>query len=85
MALDSDECSFEGWVQAGVPQGSVLGPMCWNLVYEELLGQETLNNVTRIAYADDLAILVSHRNIKTMEEMAVSEEGFTKHEPSQRS
>jgi hypothetical protein len=44
-------------VSAGVPQGSVPGPLLWNLVYDQLL--EKLDNMVSVkafAFADDLAI-----------------------------
>jgi len=43
----------------GVPQGSVLGPVLWNVAMEELL-RRTLPEYAHIqAYADDIAVLVS--------------------------
>ena len=46
----------------GVPQGSVIGPTLWNTYYDEVLKLEPLEQVTTIAYADDLAIVVRGRS-----------------------
>ena len=43
---------------AGVPQGSILGPTLWNLLYDQVLQLRLPNGVSSIAYADDLAIMV---------------------------
>jgi hypothetical protein len=42
----------------GCPQGSVLGPLFWNLVMDEYLTPESRFTEDKIAYADDLAIIV---------------------------
>ncbi|ERL90164.1 hypothetical protein D910_07518 [Dendroctonus ponderosae] len=43
-------------VSCGVPQGSVLGPKLWNLVYNKILRIKTEEGAMLIAYADDLGL-----------------------------
>ena len=44
---------------AGVPQGSVLGPTMWSILYDSLLREQMPEGVELIAYADDVAITAS--------------------------
>ena len=53
--LDATVVKYE--MQCGVPQGSVIGPLLWNLMYDEVLRIPLPNNVRRIAYADGLALV----------------------------
>lgn len=53
-------------VTCGVPQGSVLGPVLWNVAYDDILKAEVPTNVTLVAFADDLAIVTEG---KSMEEI----------------
>lgn len=61
--------SYTTTSQYGVPQGSKLGPILYVLYANEML--RNLQNSTTFAYADDTAIIVSHKNIniatKTMQ------------------
>nr|BAK38641.1 unnamed protein product [Tribolium castaneum] len=41
----------------GVPQGSVLGPLLWNFVYDEVLHLDVPVGVRLFAFADDLAMV----------------------------
>lgn len=46
----------------GVPQGSVFGPMLWNLSYDRVLRLDYGPRVSAVAYADDLMFVVEAEN-----------------------
>ena len=50
----------------GVPQGSVLGPLLWNVYYDGVFGVEVPEGVTLIGYADDLALVAVARSGEEM-------------------
>lgn len=51
-------------MKMGVPQGSVLGPILWNIFYDGILELDLGQNVTTIGFADDLAILIKNKQEK---------------------
>lgn len=60
----------------GVPQGSVLAPLLWNVFYNKILEKVKLKDTFLIAYADDLAIITTAKTkelLKTRTEIAVLE------------
>lgn len=46
-------------IEAGVPQGSVLGPLLWNITFDKILRARVENGCRIIAYADDTLIIAT--------------------------
>lgn len=55
-------------VTCGVPQGSVLGPVLWNVFYNAVLNLDIETGVKLVAYADDLAIMVKEKDRNRLED-----------------
>lgn len=53
-------------LSAGVPQGSVLGPTLWNVLFYDVLRVNLPDGVTLLAYADDLAVITSDEKEREM-------------------
>lgn len=55
---------LEYWL--GVPHGSVIGPLLWNIFYDDVLSLGLPTDCQLVAYADDLALVA--RGTKVVEE-----------------
>ncbi|XP_049300385.1 uncharacterized protein LOC125773783, partial [Anopheles funestus] len=58
LVIDTSEGPVERNISAGVPQGSILGPTLWNVLYDGVLGVQLPEGAEVIGYADDLVVLV---------------------------
>ena len=67
VSISIGDTKVSKWATRGCPQGSVLGPTCWNLIFDELLRIETQAKDRSIAYADDLVILVNGNSRREIE------------------
>lgn len=61
-------------VNKGCPQGSVLGPALWNVVFNDLLKKFGVRNIRIVAFADDVVVIVignSRREIEARGQEAI--------------
>lgn len=58
LVYDTEEGQKSYVVTSGVPQGSVLGPTLWNIMYDGVLRLEFPTGVNIIGFADDIALVV---------------------------
>ena len=53
---------------SGVPQGSVLRPLIWNIMYDGVLRLRLPNGTTIVGFADDIAIVSIAKTVKEIKE-----------------
>lgn len=59
--------SGEVRVSCGVPQGSVIGPLLWNVFYDGLLRMKLPTGVQLVGFADDIAVVGTARTTDLLE------------------
>lgn len=52
-------------IETGVPQGSVLGPLLWNITFDKVLKAKMENGCSLLAYADDTLIISTGESIES--------------------
>lgn len=55
-------------LSSGVPQGSVLGPLLWGIMYDGLLSMEMPRGITLVGFADDIAVIGRGRTTEQLEQ-----------------
>lgn len=66
--LRTQQSQYE--ITAVVPQGSILRSIVWNLAYYDVINITLPDGVNRVAYADDLTIIVKARTEKHLQAKA---------------
>jgi hypothetical protein len=58
LTYNTDIGCREYKVSGGVPQGSVLGPLLWNIMYDGVFRLKLTNDAKLVGFADDVAVVV---------------------------
>ncbi|GBP79827.1 Putative 115 kDa protein in type-1 retrotransposable element R1DM [Eumeta japonica] len=63
LKYDTEKGSKEYKITYRVPQGSVLDPLLWNIMYDGLLKVLLPTEVKHVAYADDVAVVIVAKHL----------------------
>ncbi len=55
-------------ITCGVPQGSVLGPLLWNVTFDNILKEDAPPCVSIICYTDDTQVITTEDDISVLEQ-----------------
>ncbi|CAB0040027.1 unnamed protein product [Trichogramma brassicae] len=67
LDYDTDDGPESYRVTAGVPQGSVLGPILWNVMYDAVLRLNFGGYVKIVGFADDIALVAVAKHLWQIE------------------
>jgi len=75
IIYEADGQKTETKLSSGVPQGSVLGPTLWNVLYDDLLRVPLPEGVEYLAFADDVALVATAKEAYELEEKLTTAAG----------
>ena len=78
LIYDTAEGTKKYKVTGGVPQGSVLGPLLWNVMYNGVLNLDLPSSAKVVGFADDIALVITAGNLEQASMIADASTGAVK-------
>lgn len=70
VTAECTDGSVQVQLSSGVPQGSILGPLLWNILYNGVLEIPLPDGCDRGAYADDFALFITGNDVEELKTKA---------------
>ena len=67
VIYDGDKRSLKEEMTCGAPQGSRVGPLVWNVMYDDFLRMDLLAGTSIIGFADDTLVVCAADDVKILE------------------
>lgn len=67
VLFHEDNVKVDYEMTGGAPQGSKIGPVLWNVMYDSFLEMELPDNTKIIGFADDAMVICASKNTKDLE------------------
>ena len=67
VMYEGDKWSLKEEMTCGAPQGSRVGPLVWNVIYDDFLRLELPAGTSIIGFADDALVLCAAEDVRILE------------------
>ena len=67
VIYEGDKWSLKEEMTCGVPQGSRVGPLVWNVMYDDFLRMDLPSGTSIIGFADDVLVVCAADNVGILE------------------
>ena len=67
MIYEGDKWSLKEEMTCGAPQGSWVGPLAWNIMYDDFLRMDLPDGTNIIGFADDALVVCAADDVRILE------------------
>ena len=67
MIYEGDKWSLQEEIKCGAPQGSRVGPLVWNVMYDDFLRMDVPAGTSIVSFADDALVVCAAEDVGILE------------------